>query len=405
MRILAADTMSDMMLDTLAERGHEVDCRPDLTATQLAELAPDYEVLVVRSTPVSADVFARPGRLKLVIRAGAGVNTIDVAAAADAGVFVSNVPGQNAIAVAELAMGLLLAVDRAIPDAVADLRQGKWNKTRYKKGQGLFGRDIGVLGMGAIGSEFARRARSFGMRVHVKKRGDRDDRTEALLEEIGAIQHGSLFELAEACDILSFHIPETEATTRIVDREFLAHVRPGAVIINTSRGELIDESALLEAMDSKGIRAGLDVYVGEPEEGRAAFHSELAAHPNAYGTHHIGGSTQQAQNAIAREVIGLITDFSLGMTRNVVNLDRAPRGSSTLIVRHHNKVGVLASVFDVLAEAEINVEQMENQIFAGGRAASATMRVSGRVSPEVRNALADLPPVIEVSVESGPERD
>lgn len=329
MRILFADEFPAKHLAEMEGRGHECELRPDLSRSDLAAAVPGYDVLVVRSTEVDKDTFDAADALRLVIRAGAGYNTIDVRAAGERGVYVCNVPGRNAVAVAELAFGLLLAIDRNIPDNVADLRAGKWDKSRYQKAQGLFGRPVGVVGIGAIGLAFAERAHAFGMLVHVLASSGRSPDTVRRLDAIGAAYLSGLPELAAAVDVLSFHVPADPTTKGMIGAELLSHLRPGAVILNTSRGDLVDEGALLAALDG-GIRAGLDVYPNEPGSGSGEFISALAQHPNVYGTHHIGASTVQAQHAIADEIVEMISAFESGEIRNPVNLD--------LVRSHDNSV-------------------------------------------------------------------
>ncbi|MEE9297837.1 MAG: NAD(P)-dependent oxidoreductase [Acidimicrobiia bacterium] len=398
MRILFADKFPERQLDEIRARGHDCELQPDLAAADLPGVIAGFNVLVVRSTKVEADTFAAADSLELVVRAGSGYNTIDVVAAAERGVWVCNVPGKNAVAVAELAFGLLLAIDRNIPDNVADLRAGKWDKSRYQKAQGLFGRVAGVVGLGAIGLAFADRAHAFGMEVHAvaKARGEEATRR---LAAIGVTYHPDLGDLAGAVDVLSFHVPAHPTTRGMIGADLLRHLRPGAIIINTARGDLVDEEALLAALD-RGVRAGLDVYPDEPAAGTGEFSSALAQHPNVYGTHHIGASTEQAQHAIADEVVGIVAAFESGEVRNSVNLD-SPRGTSTLLVRHRSEVGVPAGVLKSLSEAGINVEQMENRVLSGGRAA-ATLQITGVIDDGVRAGLMADPQVIAVS---GEQRD
>lgn len=320
MKILFADKFPAEYLTQLQDLGHECVLEPDLQGDDLPAAIADHEVLVVRSTQVSADTIAAGSSLKLVIRAGAGTNTIDKTTAAEKGVPVCNVPGKNAVAVAELAMGLLLAIDRNIPDNVSDLRAGKWDKKRYSVAQGLLGRSIGIYGLGAIGLAMAERAAAFGMNIHVVAKPDRSPEVTSRLQAIQAVEVNNLEDLAVNCDVLSFHVPASDDTKGLVNGAFLARVREGAIIINTSRGDIVDETALISAMDSKGIRAGLDVYANEPGSGQADFDSALAKHPNVYGTHHIGASTNQAQDAVAEGVIEIIQAFDNGQVLHCVNM-------------------------------------------------------------------------------------
>jgi D-3-phosphoglycerate dehydrogenase / 2-oxoglutarate reductase len=400
MRVLCADTTADSTVRQLKERGHEIDVVPDVTADDLPRRIAGYDVLVVRSTKVTAAVFDAADRLTLVVRAGAGTNTIDTAAAARRGVFVANVPGRNAIAVAELTMGLLLAIDRRIADNVADLRAGRWDKKGYSKGRGLYGSTMAVIGIGDIGMAVAERAAAFGMTVRTLSRQGRDTAREERLEAIGAEQVGSLEELVSDADVVTLHVPSNAETRGMVDATFLSRLRPGAVLLNTSRGDVVDESALLAAIEEKNLRVGLDVYADEPSAGRGEWTSQLAQHPNVVGTHHIGASTEQAQQAIADGVVEVIDAFAAGQAQNCVNLAPARIGAMTLSVRHLDRVGVLARVLDLLSERRLNVEHMQNRVFDGGEAAVATIDVGGAVDEDLLDELRGVHDVISVSLTS-----
>ncbi len=397
MRVLFADRFPDAQLEQLRDRGCYCELRPELGSNELAGALAGFDVLVVRSTPVRREALEAPG-LRLVVRAGAGTNTIDVGAASTRGVYVCNVPGKNAIAVAELAFGLLVAIDRNIPDNVSDLREGRWDKARYQKATGLRGRRVGIVGLGAVGLELAERVDAFGMAVHAIHRPGRSEGARARLEALAVTYHADLATLVAACDAVSFHVPALAETRHLVDAELLAHVRPGTIILNTSRGDIVDEQALLATIDEKELRVGVDVYAEEPDSSHGHFDSEFARHPRVYGTHHIGASTEQAQRAIADEVVRILRAFEAGEVRNSVNLDPL-RGSSTLVVRHNNQVGVLAGVLLALRSAGINVEQMENRIFSGGRAAAATIQISGEVSSSLKAELEELDAIIGISLE------
>lgn len=320
MRILVADAFPDASITELAKQ-HNVRYRPDLSADGLCSELPGVEVLIVRSTEVREASIGAADTLRLVIRAGSGTNTIDRAAASQRGIYVCNVPGRNATAVAELAMGLLLCLDRDIPDNVADLRALRWEKRRYARARGIAGRRVGIVGLGQIGLAFAELAAAFGTHVHAIAKPGRDDDTLRRASVAGITMVESLETLAGICDVLSLHLPADPANHHLVDRELLAAMRPGAFLLNTARAELIDETALIEAMEEKGIRAGLDVFADEPGAASARIDSALARHPNVYGTHHIGASTEQAQEAIATEVLRMITEFEGGRVPHCVNLE------------------------------------------------------------------------------------
>jgi D-3-phosphoglycerate dehydrogenase len=377
MKVLIADKFEKVGIDGLKELGCTVISEPDVKADGLPDLIRrvDPNILIVRSKKVNLDALRAGTALTLVIRAGAGIDTIDVVAASELGVFVSNCPGKNSIAVAELVMGLLLSCDRRIPDQVADLRQGKWNKAEYSKARGLHGRTLGIVGLGQIGREVAQRARAFGMRVVAWSR----NLTHEEADRLDLVYALTPLEVARLADAVTVNVAATPETKHLVNAEFLAAMKPGAYLINTARGSVVDEAALQQAVREKGIRAGLDVFQNEPAGGTGEFASALAQAPGVFGTHHVGASTDQAQVAIAHEVIRVVQSFrATGEVPNVVN--RLARSSAThvLTIRHRNRPGVLAHVFGVLAGAEINVEEVENIIYHGAQATLARIHLDGQ---------------------------
>jgi D-3-phosphoglycerate dehydrogenase / 2-oxoglutarate reductase len=377
MKVLIADKFEKVGIDGLKELGCTVISEPDVKADALPDLIRrvDPNILIVRSKKVNVDALRAGTALTLVIRAGAGIDTIDVAAASELGVFVSNCPGKNSIAVAELVMGLLLSCDRRIPDQVADLRQGKWNKANYSKARGLHGRTLGIVGLGQIGREVAQRARAFGMRVVAWSR----NLTHEEAERLDLVYALTPLEVARLADAVTVNVAATPETKHLVNAEFLAAMKPGSYLINTARGSVVDEAALQQAVRERGIRAGLDVFQNEPAGGTGEFASAIAQAPGVFGTHHVGASTDQAQVAIAHEVIRIVQSFrATGEVPNVVN--RLARSSAThvLTIRHRNRPGVLAHVFGVLAGAEINVEEVENIIYHGAQATLARIHLDGQ---------------------------
>jgi len=378
MKVLVADAFPKERMAEMAALGFTVEHRPELTPQELPAAMAGVSALVVRGKQVTAEVFARADALSLVVRAGAGVNTIDVAAASRVGVSVANCPGQNAIAVAELAIGLMVALDRRIPDNVARLRAGAWDKKAFSEADGLFGRRLGVAGTGPIGQETLKRARGFGLEIHAWSRSLDEPRAAAL----GVRRAASLLALAGQVDILSLHLPLNQETRGAVSREVLEALHPGAMLINTARAELVDQAALLELARSGRLRVGTDVFAGEPEKGQAAFASELAQLPGVYGTHHIGASTAQAQDAIAAETVRILARFVRdGSIPNCVNVARKSPARSRLMVRHHDRVGVLANVLGAIREAGINVQEVQNTVFDGAAAACCAIQLDERPSP------------------------
>jgi D-3-phosphoglycerate dehydrogenase len=397
-RILFADKLSDQTVHDLEAHGHECDVDPGLGADDLPGRIAGYDALVVRSTKVRRPVFEAADKLMLVVRAGAGTNTIDTDAAAERAVFVCNVPGRNAAAVAELTMGLLLAVDRRIADNVADLRDGRWDKKTYGKAEGLLGSTMGILGLGSIGFLVAERAAAFGIRVQSVAKDGRSAAAVARAEELGITMSESLEELLTSSDIVSLHVPASPTTRHLVDEGFLKRMRDGAILLNTSRGDVVDEDALLSALDEGRIRAGLDVFDGEPGSGQAEWDSRLAKHPGVVATHHIGASTSQAQRAIAQGVTEIVDAFMAGESRHCVNLDPDRLGSVVLTIRHLDRVGVLAQVLVSLRAAHLNVQHMVNRVFRGGEAAVAFIDVEGDATDELLDDLRGIPHVLGVSV-------
>ena len=396
MRVLFADSIDPSTGDALKALGHECVSEPALGSDDLPGRIGGFQALVVRSTKVTAATVEAADALELIVRAGAGTNTIDVRAASEVGIYVTNVPGRNAIAVAELTMGLLLAIDRRIPDNVADLRAGTWDKATYGKADGVFGKVIGIVGLGDIGFAVAERARAFGMTV-LAIRKDREDEAEERIKALGIELVESLDELVAASDVLSVHVPAAPETESLIDARVLGSMKEGAILLNTSRGNVVDEDALLDALETRGLRAGLDVYPGEPGSGSTSWSSALAQHPRVVGTHHIGASTAQAQKAVADGVVEIIEAYGRGEIVNCVNLAPTRLGTHTLHVRHFDRVGVLAGVFDILRRRDLNVEQMENRVFEGRNAAVATIDVVGDVGPDLIEALTALDDVIHVS--------
>jgi D-3-phosphoglycerate dehydrogenase / 2-oxoglutarate reductase len=379
-KVLVADAFPKDRLADVAALGLEVEHRPDLKVADLPAAAQGASILIVRGKQVPAAVFEQGASLSLVIRAGAGTNTIDVAAASRRGVYVANCPGQNAIAVAELAIGLALALDRRIPDNVQALREGRWEKKAFGEARGLYGRAFGVLGLGAIGRETAARARALGMKVHAWSRSLDAARAEAL----GVVRAESPEALAAKVDVLSIHLPLAKETRGLVSRRVLEALRPGALLVNTARAEVVDQEALLELARAGRLRVGADVHAGEPEGGKAEFHSELAKLPGVYGTHHIGASTEQAQEAIAREAVRILEAFvRRGEVPNCVNVLEHTPARCRLVVRHQDKVGVLAQVLGAVREAGINAQQIENTVFQGAAAACCVIELDERPSAEL----------------------
>lgn len=400
MKILVADKFAESARDTLVADGHTVVFDPELKdASLLAALGEvNPTVLVVRSTKVTADMLNAGSKLALVVRAGAGVNTIDIDTASKLGIYVANCPGKNAVAVAELTMGLILALDRRIADNAAQLRAGHWNKKEFGKARGIKGSTLGLIGLGSIGKEVAERAKAFDLNVLAWSRS----LTEQTAKELKIGYCASPIEVAKNSDIVSIHVAVTDDTRGMCDAKFFSAMKEGAYFINTSRGEVVDEAALIKALDDRGIRAGLDVFCDEPGAAEGQWQTELSTHRNVVGTHHIGASTDQATTAIGDEALRVIRRFAVtGEVDNCVNLEDNPPASHIMSVRHVNRVGVLAKVLHELQAAGINVLNMENQLFRGDEAATATIGLDKEPDEVVQKAItAASDAIISVSVQA-----
>jgi D-3-phosphoglycerate dehydrogenase len=397
LKVLVADKFESAGLEQLQTIGCRVEFEPDLVGDtlQAALHTHDPDVLVVRGTKVPAAAIHAADRLSLVVRAGAGYDSIDVVAASEKGIFVANCPGRNSAAVAELAWSLILSCDRRVPDQTADLRRGVWKKKEYAKASGLYGRTLGVVGLGRIGSEIASRGHAFGMRVVAWSRS----LTQEKADELGVGFCANLINLAKQADVVSISVAATAETDDLIGDKFCAALKPGSIVVNTSRGSVLDEDALRAVIREKGIRAGLDVYAIEPSGGEGKFEDPIIGEPCVYGTHHVGASTDQAQQAIAAEAVRIIDVYqTMGSVPNCVNRADTTAATNLLIVRHLNQPGVLAHVFYTLGQAGINVEEMENVIYDGAKAACARIQLDEPPLPEHLAAIRSNDDVLSVDV-------
>jgi D-3-phosphoglycerate dehydrogenase / 2-oxoglutarate reductase len=370
MKVLIVDKLSPDTVTELERLGLQVEVRSDLNADNLPGAVADVGILVVRSTKVTAKTIDAAKQLSLIIRAGAGVDTIDLAAASARGIYVANCPGKNTLAVAELAIGLMIACDRRIVDASMALRNGQWKKKEFGKSRGLAGRTLGILGFGAIGRAVAQRATALGMKLVT---WSPLDLTPEQAKELGIGYMNTVEEVAVVADAVTIHLALNPDTKHLVGKKFFDAMKPGAILVNTSRGPLVDTVAMRTAIAEKKIRVGLDVFENEPAGGEAEFtDKELASLVTC--TPHIGASTDQAADAIAAETVRIVKLFlETGRPAGTVNLCVTSPATHRLVIRHLNRVGVLARVFDGLRQEHINVEDMDNTIFAEAKAACCSM--------------------------------
>ena len=377
MRVLVADRLSESSLDEMRTLGVEVSYEPELEAAELPARLADINVLIVRGTEVNKAAFDAGSALNLVIRAGAGVKNIDVATASERGIYVANCPGKNASAVAELTFALIGSLDRRIPDGVASMRAGRWEKHEFARAVGLRGRSLGILGLGHVGRAVLKIAQAYELNCFAWSRS----LTAARAAELGVTRVASPLDLARVSDIFSVHLELTERTRGIVDRNVLSQLKPGAFFINTAREELVDYDALQELIPQKNWRVGLDVLPNEPGTRHSTYRHPLLEMGHVYAVPHIGASTDEAQIAIANETVRILRSFlTKGEVPNVVNIAESSWSRYQLVVRHVDQVGALANVLAVLKRHGINVQELDNTVFEGARAACAKIRLSSRPS-------------------------
>lgn len=374
MKVLIADKFQDEGVQQIQALASEVVFDPSLKEEALVAKLADFqpEVLVVRSTKVRADALGAAGSLKAVIRAGSGVDNIEIPVATEKGIKVANCPGMNAAAVAELTMGLILSLDRRIPDNVIELRAGKWNKKGFSKARGLRGRTLGIIGAGKIGTEVAQRAMGFGMNILFTHLG-RNYR----MVDFPNCERTDVYELIKRSDYITVHIPGGGDTEHLIGTKELASMKPTACLINTSRSVVVDQNALAEALKNGSIAgAAVDVYDNEPPADGTEFTSDFKDTPNLYGTHHIGASTEEAQEAVADEVVRIVKNYKgSGEVLNCVNETKGDN-ACLLIIRLVNKPGSLAAVFQLLASEQVNVEEMDHVVYSDHDTAGAHIRLS-----------------------------
>lgn len=311
-RILVSDKISSEGVEILKAGGFEVDVKPDITPEELEKEIAHYDALVIRSrTNVTKAVIANAERLRVIGRAGVGVDNVDVPAATKRGIIVMNTPDGNTISTAEQTMAMLLAVARSIPQADRSMHEGKWDKKKFV-GVELYNKVLGIIGMGRIGTAVARRALGFEMRVMAYDPYIPADAVKRL-----GIQQASVDEICAAADFITVHTPINDATRGIIGPKQFGLMKKGVRIINCARGGIIDEAALLEALTAGTVAgAALDVFTVEPLPEDHPFRSM----DNVILTPHLGASTSEAQEGVARDVaVQIVAYLSGGTIRNAVN--------------------------------------------------------------------------------------
>jgi D-3-phosphoglycerate dehydrogenase len=394
MKILIADKLSEKAITLLKEIADEVIFNPELTAEDLPSNISNTEILVVRSTKVTKETIEAGKKLALIIRAGAGFNTIDVETASLRSIPVSNCPGRNSAAVAELIIGFMTTLDRRIIDATLDLREGNWKKKEYGGAKGLKSRVLGIIGTGYTAQALIKRAKALQMDVMAYSPSFNAEKAE----ELGVTYCPSLEMIEEQADVISINVAYNENTHHLINERFLSNIKDNVILINTSRGEIIDSVALKKAIKDKGLKVGLDVFENEPSVTDKLFKDKELASKIAC-TPHIGASTLQAAESIAAEVVKIVDTYKkTGQPIHCVNIRPRSEEGTSLIIRHINTVGVLAEVLHVLRDDGINVEEMENTIFRGGKAASCALKVDKEPAGDIIDKMLQSPNIITVDI-------
>jgi D-3-phosphoglycerate dehydrogenase len=400
MKVLVAGRLTAASLEEMQALGVEVAYQPSLTSEELGRALAGVNVLVVRGLDVTAEAIAASDALNLIVRAGSGTARIDVAAASARGIYVANTPGRNAAAVAELTFALIGCLDRRVPDASASLRSRRWEKGEFAQAVGLRGRNLGIVGLGQVGRVVASLGRAYGMSVHAWTRS----LTPTRAAELAVGYASSLIELASRSEILTVHIEANERTLGLVGRDVLEALPKDAIFVNTASAEVVDYDALAELGHSRGLRIGLDVLPGEPNARSGQYDHPVLHCPLVYATPHIGASTDEAQRAIANETVHILRAFlTKGEVPNVVNISASSWARYQIVVRHIEKTGALAHVLSVLKRHGIHVQELDNTVFEGGRAACAKIRVETRPSDAcLREIMAFSSEILHVDLVSLP---
>ncbi len=404
-RILVAEKIAPEGLAAL-KAAAEVDVRLDLDKAALLKVIANYDALVVRSaTKVTADVIAAGTRLRVVGRAGSGVDNIDVDAATQRGIMVVNAPASNNVAVAELTIGLLISLARHIPQSHGSVESGKWERNKFM-GWEVRGKTLGLIGLGRIGSEVARRARGLEMTVLTYDPVVSYDRAVQL-----GVESVTIDELLARSDVVSTHVPLVDSTRNFFDTARIAQMKPGAYLINASRGGVVDESALLAALESGQLSgAALDVYSGEPPS-----NPTLVNHPKIIKTPHLGASTNEAQTQTGTDVAeGVLAALSGGTPRYAVNAPFvAPEAWNVLepYIRLGRQMGTLCRMlvqdpvrsydFEYYGElATIDTQPLRLAVLQGLLTATSEQRITPVNAPIIARERG-----MRISERSGPETE
>lgn len=397
MRVLVACPMPTDTLEHLRALVQDVIYLPELSAEELPNHIAGVGILVYRTLRVSAAILQRADALQLLIHSGSGPGDVAIEDASAAGVFVTHCPDQHATAVAELTLGLIVALDRRIVDNALACRAGTWDRAALGQARGLAGRTLGILGYGEIGRRVARRARAFDMRVLA---WSAQLGTEAV-HEPGVEFRNWPRELARTCDVLTLHATgeDEDEPDVIVDAEFLENVPPGTSLVHVGNPSAIDHAALARAIEQKQLRVALDVHSSEPLVDNIRTRVKLCDLPGVICTQHIGPLTEQARHATAEEVLRIIRGFLIsGEADNCLNLADQSPATWQLVVRVRDQVGVMAAILEAVRADGINAQEITSRVFVGAKAAWCAIALDERPSTEALAAIRQLPDVLHLEL-------
>lgn len=395
MKILVACELPEFAIAELRTLTTEIVHRPDARPDELRELIPGVGILVVDGRRVSPDTIQRGEALQMIVHAGPGPGDIAVADASAQGVFVTNCPDQHAVAVAELAFGLILALDRRIVDSTVALREGRWNRSEAKDARGLAGRTLGLLGAGPACREIAARAQAFGMPVIAWCPASNADDHASNIRLCTSAR-----ELARTSDIVVVtSLANGQEARLLADADFLENMKEGASFVHVGGPGAVDEAALAKIIPARKLRVAADVFSSEPSTDTGRFRSRLCELPGVIGTPHVAAVTEQAQNSTAAEVIQIIRSFLVsGEALHCLNLLEHSPATWQLMLRVRDAVGVMASILEAIRADGINAEEISSRVFVGARAAWCTIALDERPSTEALEAIRALHDVLYLEI-------
>ncbi len=393
MKIVVACELPDPALDELRTLTPDVHYLPQASPSELRDSLADAGILIVGTTRVSPELITRAPVLQMIVHAGSGPGDVAVEDASAAGVFVTHCPDKDAEAIAELTLGLILALDRRIVSNTVALRENRWTRGESTDARGLYNRTLGILGYGAVGRLVAQRALAFGMHVRAWSPEPVDTPPEFNIEFCNWPR-----ELARDCDVIAV-LPAGDPNELLVDAAFLQSMPDGAYLVHVGHPGAVDEAALARAVEQRHLRVALDVCSSEPAGDTGRFRWRFGDLVNVIGTQHIGSLTAQARQATADEVVHIVRSFVVsGEVLNCLNLcDRSP-ATWQLVLRVRDQVGVMAAILDAIRADGINAQEMASRVFTGAKAAWCVIALEERPSTEALESIRALPDVLHLEL-------